>query len=241
MWSRLWESSGSANSTSWPSSTWTTSSGRWSSSPSKDKSVDNPDLVEAFVYQAAVALQRRQVEEELRESELRLRRISEAMQDIVGQLDMEGVYRSSPFLQSGHRVQTGHDLGHYIFEFFIRTTWSRRQRSSWRREQRRAQVRSSTAPGMPTGAGSGWSPSADPIFDERGEPIGAIFSNPGHHRAQEAGKGDRGDEPGTQSLRPHRLPRPQVAPYSVKIAASTLKALAESPGTTGSQMEEWSG
>ncbi len=52
--------------------------------------IEDPDLVEAFIYQAAVALQHHQAEEALRESEQKLRRITDTMQDIIGQVDMEG-------------------------------------------------------------------------------------------------------------------------------------------------------
>jgi two-component system sensor kinase FixL len=53
--------------------------------------VENPDLVEAYIYQAAVALQHHQAEEALRESELRFRSVTQTAIDAIITCDAGGI------------------------------------------------------------------------------------------------------------------------------------------------------
>ncbi len=56
--------------------------------------LENPDLVEAFIYQAAVALQHHQAEEALRESEQRFRKVTQSAIDAIITCDSEGLITS---------------------------------------------------------------------------------------------------------------------------------------------------
>ena len=61
---------------------------------SQGRELENPDLVEAYIYQAAVALQHRRAEEALQESEERFRKVTQSAIDAIITCDSAGMLTS---------------------------------------------------------------------------------------------------------------------------------------------------
>ncbi|MBD3285390.1 PAS domain S-box protein [candidate division WOR-3 bacterium] len=85
--------------------------------PFKDNGLRNKEIVEAFIHQASVALQRRQAESSLAESEAKFRGLAESVKDVIFSLDLDGtILYMSPVASNMLGVKAADYIGKNILE-----------------------------------------------------------------------------------------------------------------------------